>query len=62
MFCWHGTRDGFWFRVYGYGLVVSNARPYFSERNGFVRVLRIGRWGISVLRPRVYAWDRARED
>jgi hypothetical protein len=29
------------FRVLGYGLWVSNERPYFSERNGLIRCVRI---------------------
>lgn len=48
---WYVSRGGFWFRVFGYGLAISNARPLFSERMGHRRVLRIAGWGISVLRP-----------
>lgn len=31
---------GFWFRVFGYGLVVSNMTPVFSERYGYSKVVR----------------------
>lgn len=44
--------DGFYFRLLGYGLSVQRDRPVlFSERNGYKRVLRIGRWAFEVLKP-----------
>jgi len=46
------SKHGFWFRIFGYGLSFQNREKYpalFSERNGYVKVLRIGRWSIRVL-------------
>jgi hypothetical protein len=45
-----------WFRSCGgYGLhfrwVSKNYEPLFSERNGYERVLKIGRFWIKVLKP-----------
>lgn len=43
---------GFWFRVYGVGLSVQDRqhRPaLFSERNGYTKVLRIGKRAIRLL-------------
>lgn len=41
---WRTGNDwGFWFRVFGRGLAVSTMRPTFSQRNGYSRMLRIGR-------------------
>lgn len=42
---------GFYFRVFGRGLSLEVDRPkLFSERNGFRKVLRIGRLSIEVLK------------
>jgi len=44
--------SGFYFRIVGYGLSIdSNRRVGFSERYGYRRVLRIGRWAIEWLTP-----------
>jgi len=43
----------FWFRVFGYGLSFMNRDihpPLFSERNGYSKVLRIGKWSIKGLK------------
>lgn len=52
-FVW-GPRNGFggfYFRICGYGLSVQLDVPvFFSERNGYRRVLRVGRWAIEWLR------------
>ena len=47
----HISKRGFWFRVGNWGLSVSNERPLFSERYGYTKVLRLGQWGIQVLKP-----------
>lgn len=48
---WVSHEDGFYFRVLGYGLSVQRNRPVlFSERNGYKRVLRIGRWAVEWLK------------
>ena len=45
--------DGFmWFRLFERGLVFKNTKKTpltFSERNGVVKCLRIGKWAISYL-------------
>ena len=44
---------GFWIRVFGRGVSVSDKiknPPLFSERYGHVRVLRFGKWGIKWLK------------
>jgi hypothetical protein len=47
---WVSHEAGFYFRLLGYGLSVErDRRPSFSERYGYKRVWRIGRWAIEVL-------------
>ncbi len=45
----------FWFRVLGYGLhfrwIQPGYEPLFSERNGYTKVLKIGRFWIKGLKP-----------
>lgn len=44
---------GLWFRVFGRGLSISDKvknPPLFSERYGYKKVIRIGKWGIKFLR------------
>jgi hypothetical protein len=43
------SRSGGWIRIFGYGVAITNARPLFSERYGYRRVLRIWGWGVSLL-------------
>lgn len=44
-----------WFRVFGYGLhfrwVGPDYVPLFSERNGYSKVLKLGRLWVKGLRP-----------
>ena len=43
---------GFWIRIAGYGISVSDKLkhpPLFTERNGYRKVYRVGRWGIFIL-------------
>lgn len=44
-----------WFRVFGYGLhfrwVGPDYVPLFSERNGYSKVLKLGRLWVKRLRP-----------
>ena len=51
----HAWADGkhwcAWFRVFGYGLVLSTVPPLFSERNGYTRALRVFGVRVGVLRP-----------
>ena len=42
---------GFWIRILGRGISIvdkSKHPPLFGERNGYRRVLRIGKWGIEL--------------
>lgn len=45
----------FWFRVLGWGLhfrwIQPGYQPLFSERNGYTRVLKIGRFWVKGLKP-----------
>lgn len=51
-FSYYLSRRGSWFRLFGYGLVLTSTRPLFSERNGFVKRLHLwGPWRIGVIRP-----------
>jgi hypothetical protein len=43
----HVYRWGFWIRIFGRGVRVErDARLLFSERYGYTRALRIGRWSV----------------
>lgn len=45
--------SGLYFRIGGYGLAFErDMTPLFSERNGYRRVWRIGRWAIQWLTRR----------
>lgn len=47
-------RHGFWFRIFGYGVRVqdrSKEEALFSEREGLLKVYRIGRYSILLLHP-----------
>lgn len=49
---WRCYDGGFWLRILGRGISVVNRQkhpPLFSERNGFRRVRRIGKWGVEWL-------------
>ena len=44
----------FWLRFCGWGLALKNVDHHpllFSERNGFVRRIQIGKWSLKALRP-----------
>jgi hypothetical protein len=44
-------KDGFWFRLNGKGLSVTwNGRMLFSERNGYEKMVRIGKLKIKFLK------------
>ena len=46
--------DGFfWIRFLQFGIVIRDTKknpPLFSEREGFVKVIRIGKWSIKSIR------------
>jgi hypothetical protein len=51
---WHRYDGGFWLRIgkRGRGFAVSDKikhPPLFSERYGYRKVLRIGKWGFEIL-------------
>ncbi|MDY0929102.1 hypothetical protein SOM41_22380 [Enterobacter sp. CFBP8995] len=46
-------KRSFWFRIFGYGLNIINRDLYpapFSIRYGHRKEMRLGRWGMHVLR------------
>lgn len=49
----HKPKRSFWFRIFGYGLNIINRDLYpapFSIRHGYRKEIRVGRWGVHVLR------------
>lgn len=52
-FCYYREPGLLWFRIFGRGLLVKNLRRHpfvlFSERNGYYRGFRLGRWLIRYL-------------
>lgn len=54
-FSCYGWDSGFWFRLFGYGLMVrvaSKNPEMFSERYGYTKVLRVFGLYITALKPR----------
>ena len=54
LLCWHRGPGIFWFRLFGYGpifLSYATHRPLFSERHGYLKVLRLGTWRARWLGP-----------
>lgn len=52
LFSYHKYEGGLWFRVLGRGLSIQNRQKIpamSSERNGYVKTLRIGKWSIRLL-------------
>lgn len=51
-FLFHYRKQGLWIRVFGHGIAIVNKHlhpPLFSERNGYRKVYRFGKWGIEFL-------------
>jgi len=49
---WRQDKDwGAWFRVFGYGLVITTMQPMFSERNGYAKAFRLFGVKVALLRP-----------
>jgi hypothetical protein len=49
----HKSDGRFWFRLFGVGLRFADRfkhRACFSERNGYYKVLRAGKWSVGYLR------------
>lgn len=54
---WHRGDGIFWFRIFGRGIVIEDRtkkRALFSERYGYTKWLRLGKWAIKKLRPKYY--------
>ena len=52
MLQYHFRKGGFWFRVFGIGLIVINREIYpapFSVRHGSIKELRVGKFGVKYL-------------
>jgi len=47
-------RTEFWIRIFGYGITGKNLKHHslmFSERNGYVKTLKIFGWSFKWLKP-----------
>ena len=54
IFSSYNSNGMLWFRIFGYGLSIKNMdihRLLFSERLGYTKTLRIGKWSIKWLNP-----------
>jgi hypothetical protein len=51
---------GFWFRIFGRGLHVTNSAPVFSERYGYTKSFRIFGVKIKYLPNNLVSGDRLR--
>lgn len=56
MVSWHRYDGGFWLRIgnLGRGFAISDKikhLPLFSERYGYRKVYRIGKWAFEILKP-----------
>jgi hypothetical protein len=61
IFCGARWDGGFWFRVFGYGIRVADRSKHpavFGERDGYIWVLRIGKWSILPLKRRDMIWPK----
>lgn len=53
LFCYCVHKNGFWFRLFGYGLSMINRYkqpPLFSVRNEYRKEYKIGKYGIQLLK------------
>lgn len=51
IFCYHREPGFLWFRIFGVGLLIKDTKRHamiFSERYGYARFIRVGRW---IIRP-----------
>lgn len=54
---YHFYDGGFWFRIFDFGICISNKiknPPLFSERYGFFKVIRVGRYGFAFLKRKEF--------
>jgi hypothetical protein len=55
----HITEGAGWFRIFGFGLKWKDSNKYmllFSERNGYTKIYKIGKYWIGFLKPALYNW------
>jgi hypothetical protein len=50
IFSWYKGKGMFWFRLFGYGLSISN-RFTFSQRQGYVKYIYLYGYIITFLKP-----------
>lgn len=48
-FCYYKDEEYFWFRICGYGLGFTCGYMTFSERNGYVKKWKFGKWRMKFL-------------
>lgn len=51
--CWSYAEGSLWFRIFGLGLSISDIRKWpqtFSQRNGYTRWFKLGRFKIVILK------------
>ena len=54
----------FWFRIFGYGITFKDTTKYallFSERYGYTKSLRLGKWYIRILTRRIKMRNESKE-
>lgn len=54
IFSYSVIKGMFWFRFFGYGAVIKDTKFHgllFSERNGYVKRLQIGKYSIKIIKP-----------
>lgn len=52
MIQWYFSKECFWLRIFGYGICANDRSLYtpFSVRNGYVKELRLGKYGFKLLK------------
>jgi len=48
---YHKSKNIFWFRIFNYGLCF-NTTMRFSQRYGYTKYIKIGKWIITILKPK----------
>ncbi len=55
MIKWHKIDGQFWIRIFGWGIAIKDVNKHpllFSERNGYVKFIQIGKWVVTRLAKR----------
>ena len=50
IFCYHKSKDIFWFRIFKHGLCFKTNMS-FSQRIGKSKYIKLGKWIITYLKP-----------